>query len=224
MIKLAPSILACNLSKLSDEILLVHESKAQYIHIDVMDGHFVPNITFGMPVIKSIRGITNKIFDVHLMIDNCEKYIEEFAECGADIITIHLESCTNLNSIVSKIKSFNKLAAVAIKPNTKIEEIYSVLEEVSMVLIMSVEPGFGGQKFIQESLYKAEKLSNYLSINNLKVDIEMDGGITLENAVSVVNSGVNILVAGSSVFKNNREETIHSIDSFYKLFKERGFI
>jgi ribulose-phosphate 3-epimerase len=220
MIKLAPSILASNLSKLEEEIMTIDKAGAHYVHIDVMDGHFVPNISFGMPVINSIRNITNMTFDVHLMIDEPYRYIKSFAEVGADIINIHVESCEDVKKVISRIKEFDKIPAITIKPNTDIECVYSLLEEVKMVLIMSVEPGFGGQKFIFESLNKAEQLASYVSNKNLNVDIQMDGGITLDNVKSVISSGVNVVVAGSSVYKKSKIETEEAVKQFYKIFKE----
>lgn len=200
-IKLAPSILAANFSILKNEINSV--SSADYLHIDVMDGIFVPNISFGIPVIKSIRPITNMIFDVHLMITKPHRYIEKFAIAGADIITVHAEACENLQDDLRLIKSYGKKAGVAIKPNTEIKFIYSVLQDVDMILIMSVEPGFGGQKFLPIALEKAKSLSNFLHQNGFQqnnIDIEMDGGINLSNVKLVVNSGANVIVVGSAIF------------------------
>lgn len=199
-IKLAPSILAADFSVLKNEINSV--SSVDYLHIDVMDGIFVPNISFGIPVIKSIRHITNMIFDVHLMITKPHRYIEKFALAGADIITVHAEACENLQYDLRLIKSCGKKAGVAIKPNTEIKSIYSVLQDVDMILIMSVEPGFGGQKFLPVALEKAKILSSFLRQNNLwnNIDIEMDGGINLSNVRLVVDSGTNVIVAGSAIF------------------------
>ena len=206
--KLAPSILSADFSVLKDEINSVRS--ADYLHIDVMDGMFVPNISLGIPVIKSIRKVTNLIFDVHLMIDNPSRYIKEFAMAGADIITIHAEASKNLKYDLEMIKSFGKKASVAIKPNTKLDIIYDVLEIADMVLIMSVEPGFGGQKLIEATLEKSLLLSKIINDRDLKVDIEMDGGINLENTKKVLESGVNIVVAGSAIFNfQNRAEKIN---------------
>ena len=197
---LSPSILAADFSKLGEQIKILSETKTQYLHIDVMDGHFVPNISFGAPIIKSIRPLTKMVFDVHLMISEPSKYIQSFIDAGADIVNFHVEVKEDVQSNIDLIKSNKKIPALTVKPNTNIEEIYPYLEQLGMVLIMSVEPGFGGQKFMPSALKKAEALKEYVSKNGIEIDIQMDGGIDLSNVKDVVNAGVNVIVAGSAVF------------------------
>jgi ribulose-phosphate 3-epimerase len=203
MYKLAPSILSADFAVLGSSLAAIQSAGAHYVHFDVMDGHFVPNISFGVPVLKSIRRCTNLVFDVHLMINNPENYLEPFALAGADLLCIHTEAMDedNLNSCLAKIQSMGKKAAIAIKPHTPLDSILPYLEQVSMVLIMSVEPGFGGQSLLPFTLGKAERLANYIKSNNLNIDIEMDGGIDRSNLRSVLNAGVNVVVAGSSIFE-----------------------
>ncbi len=220
MIKLAPSLLAADFSILGKEIRKIERAGAHYLHLDIMDGHFVPNISFGIPVVKSIRNVTNMTFDVHLMICEPIKYIEAFADAGADIINIHVEACDNIKESIAKIKSLNKRAAVTIKPMTDLEKVYDIIEDIDMVLVMSVEPGFGGQGIIPETLKKAEVLANYISNNKLLTEIEMDGGIYLSNVKDVLNAGVNVVVAGSAVFGVDDVESC--VKEFYQVFKEYG--
>jgi len=207
MIKVAPSILSADFSKLGDEIKNISEADADYIHIDVMDGIFVPNITFGPPVIKSIRNKTDKIFDVHLMIDSPERYIKHFYDAGADIITVHAEASTHLHRTIQEIKSLGIKAGVSINPATPVESIKYVLEEVDLVLIMTVNPGFGGQTFINSVVPKI-KLIRELAPN---VEIEIDGGINDTTGKICVENGANTLVAGSYVFSGNYKERIHNL-------------
>lgn len=215
-IKLAPSILSADFSILKNEINSV--KSADYLHIDVMDGNFVPNISLGIPVIKGIRGITNIIFDVHLMIDKPHRFIEKFALAGADIITVHVEASENLKNDLQLIKSLGKKACAAVKPNTDIRNIYHVLDIVDMILIMSVEPGFGGQELISNTLEKARTLSEFVDKNDIQIDIEMDGGINLDNVQKVLESGVNVIVTGSSVF--NFSDRNQKIIEFREKFSE----
>ncbi|MCL1988511.1 MAG: ribulose-phosphate 3-epimerase [Firmicutes bacterium] len=206
MYKLAPSILAADFANLAVAINAVDKAKAHYIHFDVMDGVFVPNISFGVPVLASIRRCTKMPFDVHLMISNPEKYIEPFAKAGADILSIHLETPQQaedeeyLTRCITKIRELGKKPSIVMNPHTPLETVMPYLELVDMVLVMSVEPGFGGQSLLPFTLGKAERLASYISQNNLNVDIQMDGGIDMRNLRNVLNSGVNVVVAGTSVF------------------------
>ena len=203
LIKISPSILSADFSKLGDEILALEKAGADYIHIDVMDGHFVPNITIGPEVIKRLRPITKIPFDVHLMISPVNNFIKDFAEAGADIITFHPEATKNLLETITLVKSFGKKVGVSLKPESPVGLIESCLEQVDLVLIMSVNPGFGGQKFMPEVLDKIKVLKKIINNNNLNVDIEVDGGINFNNSREVKNYGANILVSGSTIFKEN---------------------
>ena len=198
---LAPSLLAADFKHLARDVAAVGEAGAQYLHLDVMDGLFVNNISFGIPVIQSLRAASGLVFDTHLMINDPSRYIEAFAEAGADIINIHVEASFDVRRDLKKIKTLGKKPAVTIKPDTAIETAYKYLDDADMVLLMSVEPGFGCQPFLPHTLNKAEALANYISKNNYAVDIEMDGGVTLNNLRDVLSAGVNVIVAGSSVFR-----------------------
>ena len=204
IIKISPSILSADFSKLGEEIINLEKAGADYIHIDVMDGHFVPNITIGPEVIKRLRPITKLVFDVHLMITPVDNFIKDFAEAGADIITFHPEATKNLSNTIGLIKSFGKKVGVSLKPESPISLIESYLEQLDLILIMSVNPGFGGQKFMPEVLDKMKKLKEIVDHNKLEIDIEIDGGINFENSQKVKNCGANILVSGSTVFKENK--------------------
>jgi|TARA_B110000116_G_C16717168_1_gene527381 ribulose-phosphate 3-epimerase len=202
-IKISPSILSADFSKLGSEIQDLEKAKADLIHIDVMDGHFVPNITIGPDVINKLRKYTKLPFDVHLMISPVHKYIKNFAEAGADIITIHPEATNDLVGSIKKIKSYNKKAGVSLNPETPVDMILPILNLIDLVLVMSVNPGFGGQKFIKNSLNKVKILRKEIDSKNLKTEIEIDGGINFESAIMAKEAGVDILVSGTTIFKEN---------------------
>lgn len=201
MIKIAPSILASDFSKLGAEIKKVEEAGADLIHIDVMDGHFVPNITIGPPVVKCLRTVTKLPFDVHLMISEPDKYIDDYANAGADIISVHAECCWHLNRTIQSIKQKGIQAAVALNPATSLSTIEWILDDVDMVLLMTVNPGFGGQSYIDSVTEKVRQLRNMITSRTLDIDIEVDGGIDLSNIYRVTEAGANVIVAGSTVYK-----------------------
>lgn len=210
MIILSPSLLACDFANLEREIKKVYENGCQYLHLDIMDGVFVKNISFGLPVISSIRKICNIIFDVHLMIAEPKRYIKEFAEAGADIINFHVESCkceAEIFETLNLIKKYEKKCALTIKPGTPAETLAPFFDRLDMILVMSVEPGFGGQKFIESSLNKLKYLSEIKRVKNYKFDIEIDGGVNFENIARIKDAGANIIVAGSSIFGANDIKT-----------------
>ena len=200
---LSPSILAADFKNLGQQIVDVDNAGAQYIHIDVMDGSFVPSISFGMPLIKSIRSATDKVFDVHLMIVDPIRYIKEFAEIGADIITFHLEAAPDVNAVIDEIHSLGKRAGLSIKPGTPVKELVPYLDKVDMILVMTVEPGFGGQPFIEASYDRIKAVKAMLTERGLDTDIQVDGGITKENVRSVIAAGANVIVAGSTVYRGD---------------------
>lgn len=200
MIKIAPSILSADFSKLGEEIKDVEKGGADYIHVDVMDGHFVPNITIGPLIVEAIRPITSLPLDVHLMIENPDMYIPTFAKAGADIITVHVEACPHLHRTIQLIKSHGIKAGVVLNPHTPVSAIEHVLEDIDMVLLMTVNPGFGGQKFIHSVLPKIKQVAHMIQERSLNVEIEVDGGVNAETARLCVEAGANVLVAGSAVY------------------------
>tara|TARA_B100002052_G_scaffold297970_1_gene330052 strand:- start:971 stop:1630 length:660 start_codon:yes stop_codon:yes gene_type:complete len=211
-IKISPSILSADFSNLRTEIQRLESGGADMIHVDVMDGHFVPNLTIGPPVIKALKKHSSLLFDVHLMISPVHKYIQSYSEAGADIITIHPEATEDLNSSILKIKELGKKVGISLNPETKIDIIIKFLEKIDLVLIMSVNPGFGGQKFMPEVLSKVKELKKIQSEKKLNFDIEIDGGINFENSKKAIEAGVNILVSGTTIFKSNNGDIKKNIE------------
>ena len=216
-IKISPSILSADFSQLGNEIKKLEDGGADLIHVDVMDGHFVPNLTIGPPVIKTLRKYTKLPFDVHLMISPVHKYIKDFSDAGADIITFHPEATENIKETISLIKSLKKIVGVSLNPNTEIDIIQNYLKDIDLILVMSVYPGFGGQKFIPDVLKKIKTLKELKDKNNYNFDIEVDGGINFSNSKDVLNAGANILVSGTTIFKENEGNIKKNIETLKKV-------
>lgn len=222
MLILSPSILAADFSRLGEQIKKVQDAEVPYLHIDVMDGSFVPSISFGMPVISSIRRVTDMVLDVHLMIDRPERYVEEFARIGADIITFHLEATKYPGDVIDKIHGAGKKAGISIKPATPVEEVLPYINKIDMLLLMSVEPGFGGQKYIPSSTERIRQARAMFEKKGLETDIQVDGGIHADNVHAVLEAGANVIVAGSAVFRGDITQNIAKMKESFQKFRNES--
>jgi ribulose-phosphate 3-epimerase len=222
MIKLAPSILSADFNVLGEQVKAVEKAGAEYLHIDVMDGNFVPNISFGIPVISSIRKTSGLVFDVHLMVNEPVRLIDDFKKAGADIITVHAEACTHLHNTVYRIKELGLKAGVSLNPATSLKELDYIINDIDMILIMSVNPGFGGQKFIPASLKKIRDLKDKALEAGADIDIEVDGGITQNNVIDVLEAGANVIVSGTSVFEGDIYSNINKFKEVFRNFEQKS--
>ena len=216
--KIAPSLLSCDFSKMGEEIERMDQAGADWMHLDVMDGHFVPNITFGAPIIKAVRKLSNRPFDVHLMISEPIRYIADFAASGADMITVHVEACSDVVATIEKIREYKLKVGITLNPDTPVSAIKPYLNRVDMVLIMSVNPGFGGQKFITSSVDKIKEVKRLRDELNLSYDIEVDGGINIDNLATVLEAGANVIVAGSAIFRGDAAENVKKFKSIMSVW------
>lgn len=217
MVELSPSVLSANFANLQNDLDQLKKTKVKYLHLDIMDGKFVPNISFGFPIIKAIRKDNDFIFDTHLMIDEPIRYIDQFKKSGADLVTIHYEACSNLDQTIEKIKTCGLKVGLSFKPKTDINNIIPYLEKIDLCLVMSVEPGFGGQSFMEDSIGKIQKLRSYIDENNLSCLIEVDGGIKDYNLKKVIDAGVDVVVSGSDIFSHKENSIVEQVNKYYDI-------